>query len=193
MEIIVFDSGITQPEDKGILFKDIIEDNLMTNPASIVGRRLNERGVRDDYDKNIPITQCLQVKPNENKSACLSTVEKDNVLTALPPGRYPNAYGVMKVCNTNPSGRGMNGNVFHTDGKAPCITTNKGEGNKITSIDISNSDIIHWRKLTPIECERLQTVPDNFTNHVSNSQRYKMLGNGWTIDVISHILKHIPL
>ena len=45
------------------------------------------------------------------------------------------------------------------------------------------------RKLTPIECERLQTVPDNYTNHVSNSQRYKMLGNGWTVSVISHIFK----
>jgi len=38
-----------------------------------------------------------------------------------------------------------------------------------------------WRKLTPLECERLQCVPDNYTNHVSNSQRYRMLGNGWTI------------
>ena len=50
---------------------------------------------------------------------------------------------------------------------------------------------IKYRKLTPIECERLQTVPDNYTNHVSNSQRYKMLGNGWTVDVICHILKRI--
>lgn len=47
------------------------------------------------------------------------------------------------------------------------------------------------RKLTPIECERLQTLPDNYTAGVSDSQRYKMLGNGWTVDVISHILKHI--
>ena len=43
------------------------------------------------------------------------------------------------------------------------------------------------RKLTPIECERLQTIQDNYTNHVSNTQRYKMLGNGWTVDVIAHI------
>ena len=47
------------------------------------------------------------------------------------------------------------------------------------------------RKFHPIECERLQTVPDNYTNHVSNTQRYKMLGNGFTIDVIAHILKNI--
>jgi len=50
---------------------------------------------------------------------------------------------------------------------------------------------VHWRKLTPLECERLQTVDDNYTEGVSNTQRYKMLGNGWTIDVISHILNHI--
>jgi len=46
-------------------------------------------------------------------------------------------------------------------------------------------------KLTPIEYERLQTVPDNYTDCVSDFQRYKMLGNGWTVDVISHILKNI--
>ena len=53
-------------------------------------------------------------------------------------------------------------------------------------------DELHWRKLTPLECERLQTVPDNYTNHVSNTQRYKMLGNGWTIEVIAHILENMP-
>lgn len=47
------------------------------------------------------------------------------------------------------------------------------------------------RKLTPVECERLQTVPDNYSNVVSNSQRYKMLGNGWTVDVIAHIFKNL--
>ena len=46
-----------------------------------------------------------------------------------------------------------------------------------------------WRKLTPIECERLQTLPDNYTEGVSKTQRYKMIGNGWTVDVIAHILK----
>ena len=52
---------------------------------------------------------------------------------------------------------------------------------------------LSWRKLTPLECERLQTVPDNYTNHVSNTQRYKMLGNGWTVEVIAHILNNMKL
>jgi len=52
-------------------------------------------------------------------------------------------------------------------------------------------DEVFYRKLTPLECERLQTVPEGYTAHVSNTQRYKMLGNGWTVDVISHILSFI--
>tara|TARA_B100000212_G_scaffold52478_1_gene34293 strand:+ start:5347 stop:6765 length:1419 start_codon:yes stop_codon:yes gene_type:complete len=50
-----------------------------------------------------------------------------------------------------------------------------------------------WRKLTPLECERLQTVPDNYTAAVSNTQRYKMLGNGFTVKVIEHILKNMEI
>ena len=48
-----------------------------------------------------------------------------------------------------------------------------------------------WRYLTPIEYERLQTVPDNYTNVVSNSQRYKMLWNWWTVDVVAHIFNYL--
>lgn len=53
--------------------------------------------------------------------------------------------------------------------------------------NIYDGDIL--RNLSPVECERLQTVPDHYTKAVSNTQRYKMLGNGWTVDVIAHILK----
>jgi len=68
--------------------------------------------------------------------------------------------------------------------------------NIITTVQKDNvltKDEVYWRKLTPLECERLQTVPDNYTNHVSNTQRYKMLGNGWTIEVIAHILKNMEV
>jgi DNA-cytosine methyltransferase len=60
-------------------------------------------------------------------------------------------------------------------------------------LQITEEQEVYWRKLTPLECERLQTVPDNYTNHVSNTQRYKMLGNGWTIEVIAHILKNMEI
>ena len=55
--------------------------------------------------------------------------------------------------------------------------------------DINGNESIKYRKLTPIECERLQTFPDNYTEGCSNTQRYKQLGNSWTVDVIAHIFK----
>ena len=68
-----------------------------------------------------------------------------------------------------------------------------GKTNSLTTVQKDNVAVhveeLKWRKLTPIECERLQTVPDNYTNHVSNTQRYRMLGNGWTVDVICHLLE----
>jgi DNA (cytosine-5)-methyltransferase 3A len=148
---------ITQPTDKGINLIDILETDDLINPsairgrrlnkATIVGRRLNDKGVRDDYNKDVPITQCLEVRAtNTNKSNCLTTVEKDNVLTMLPIGRHKDAFK-----------------------------------NKLP-----------FRYYTLKEYCRLQTVPENyFTNIVSESQAKKMIGNGWTVSVITHILKSI--
>ena len=72
------------------------------------------------------------------------------------------------------------------NGKAPRGA--ESSGTQYNSLAIIRPRI---RRLTPIECERLQTVADNYTNHVSDSQRYKMLGNGWTISVISHIFSYL--
>ena len=88
----------------------------------------------------------------------------------------------------------MQDRVFHEDGKSHALTSSFAGRTKIGN----NDKKLSWRKLTPLECERLQTVPDGYTlvmedgkQKVSNSQRYKMLGNGWTVDVITHILKNI--
>ena len=67
------------------------------------------------------------------------------------------------------------------DDKTNCLTTVQKDNVVVEGMT--------WRKLTPIECERLQTLPDNYTEGVSKTQRYKMIGNGWTVDVIAHILK----
>ena len=119
------------------------------------------------------------------------------------------------LLNIHPSGKGMNGNVYNPEHKSPTLTTNKGEwikiiqlprGNNIWGIIADktptlsanlwqhNNLLQEWyrvRRLTPIECERLQTLPDNYTEWVSNTQRYKMLGNGWTVDVIAHIFREM--
>ena len=157
-----------------------------TNPKG--GRIVNRRkvdGVRKDNDKNIPLEPYLEVR-GDDKTNCLSTVQKDNVLIYQQP-------------------RGWNkGGLRAKDGKTPSLTTSSWEHNNHLT------DGLRWRKLTPLECERLQTVPDGYTQYgdfggeqfdkegnfiryttkpVSNSQRYKMLGNEWTIDVITHILE----
>lgn len=219
--------GIRQPLDKGILLRDILEDGL-NDVARLVNRRLNQEGKREDYNFNIPLTEQIELR-KDNKSGCLTTVQKDNVvllrpckireykqdsichhiadaidikgnecikrvyadsgkaptLTTMTGGHREPKVLIDKICNVNPSGNGINGNVYGIDAKSPTLTTNKGEGIKISE------DRLYYRKLTPLECERLQTVPDNYTEGVSNSQRYKMLGNGWTVDVIAYILKGI--
>lgn len=95
--------GVEQPEDKGIKLEDILESVEWTHPGAvrgrrlqkgvIIGRRLNQDGHREDYNKDVPITQCLEVRAtNTDKSNCITTVDKDNVLTPLSPGRYTDAF-----------------------------------------------------------------------------------------------------
>jgi DNA-cytosine methyltransferase len=72
--------------------------------------------------------------------------------------------------------------IYDVNGIAPALSTDSRPS-------MINTSLI--RRLTPTECERLQTVKDDYTNHVSDSQRYKMLGNGWTVDVIAHIFSYL--
>jgi DNA (cytosine-5)-methyltransferase 3A len=92
----------------------------------------------------------------------------------------PNAVQMIQL----PHGTNKGG-IVAKNGKTPSMTISSWQCN---NMPIINSRI---RRLTPVECERLQTVADNYTNHVSDSQRYKMLGNCWTIDVIAHIFNYL--
>jgi DNA-cytosine methyltransferase len=82
--------------------------------------------------------------------------------------------------------------VPREDGKVGTITPGLNNDHRI-SLTRDSDQAVYWRKLTPLECERLQTVPDNYTEGVSNTRRYQMLGNGWTVEVICHILKNMEL
>jgi len=95
--------------------------------------------------------------------------------------------GLFHVGDADIKGHEIIKRVYDPRGKIPTLTANSG-GNQEVKI---TKDSERWRVLTPLECERLQTVPDNYPEGVSNTQRYKMLGNGWTVDVICHILKGI--
>lgn len=88
-------------------------------------------------------------------------------------------FGCMNPERINKS---QNGQRFNDGRKAYSLTGQDHHGILIEG---------YIRKLTPIECERLQTLPDNYTEGISNAQRYKTLGNGWTVDVITHILKYL--
>ena len=84
---------------------------------------------------------------------------------------------------------------YKATGKAPTLTRElaHGWGKNITPKCYIEIKAITGedRLFTPLECERLQTVPDNYTSAVSNTQRFNMLGNGWTVDVIEHIFKNM--
>ena len=95
----------------------------------------------------------------------------------------------------------QNGKRKDRDGKSVANQTKQmlelrkdDKSNAITTVgkdSVVVNEELTWRKLTPLECERLQTVPDNYTASVSNTQRYKMLSNGWTVEVIAHILTNM--
>jgi DNA (cytosine-5)-methyltransferase 3A len=82
---------------------------------------------------------------------------------------------------------GQGSRVYSTEGKSVCLSANGGGGGAKTGL--YETDGI--RKLDPIECERLQGLPDNYTEGISNTQRYKCLGNAFNVDVICHILSFI--
>jgi len=86
-------------------------------------------------------------------------------------------------------GKGGQGDrIYSTNGKSVSLSANGGGRGAKTGLYYTEQGI---RKLTPVECERLQGLPDDYTNGVSNTQRYKMLGNGFTVPVIEHLLSHI--
>ena len=132
---------------------------------------------RGRYNEEGKTEQQLEIRKDE-KTNTLTTVQKDNVIVSdYASKKYaPHGSEFADPYNKTP----LKGD------KSTTLRTNSSNGNMWIK-----QDELRYRKLTPIECERLQTVPDNYTQGVSNTQRYKMLGNGWTVDVIAHILKNI--
>ena len=229
--------GLEQPEDKGIILKDVLEDLDGDRPCElfqrkreslchkvaiasdirglqsikaiygeagkspclttmggghrepkvlcgrIVGRKINpETGKRDDYNPDIKAVQRLEPRLDE-KCGTLTTVQKDNVL-------------IIKEATKKGYTEIQDGDCF--DATFPTSKTRRGRNMKDKSncLTAANYEYMRYehpsyRKLTPMECERLQTVPDGYTEGVSNTQRYKMLGNGWTVDIICHVLKNV--
>lgn len=125
----------------------------------------------------IKIDKTGNLKNYQNKSSCITagvnSVGNHSDMDLIVHNLMP---------RSSNSGKGGSGHLKKQDGKTCCLDT--GQTNAIELFG-------KIRRLTPVEFERLQTVKDNYTNYVSDSQRYKMLGNGWTIDVIAHIFKYL--
>jgi site-specific DNA-cytosine methylase len=186
-------------------WQDIISDLLGVKPILINSSLVSAQNRERLYWTNLPIDGLPTDKGillkdiiedgqvlKDKSQTILATLYKENAKSMIKR----NKQGLLILKNIYPN-KGQNGNVYAIFGK--CKTLSAGVGIKGNGIGSSNSPKIEtinadgWRKLTPIECERLQTVPDNYTEGVSNTQRYKMLGNGWTVDVIAHILKNIEI
>lgn len=184
-------------------FQDIISEQLGVKPilinSSLVSAQNRERlywtnipVIGQPTDKGILLKDIIedgQVLKDKSQTI-LATLYKENAKSMIKR----NKQGLLILKNIYPK-KGQNGNVYSIFGK--CKTLSAGVGIKGNGIGSSNAPKIEsinadgWRKLSPLECERLQTVPDGYTKYVSDTQRYKALGNGWTVDVISFIFSFL--
>jgi DNA (cytosine-5)-methyltransferase 3A len=201
------ESIIQQPKDKGILLKDILEsevdDKYYLSKKTIA--TINRHGNKIIDEKENPKQSCTihanyfkmggrdqqyiihntmprssttgkggtgHLSRNDGKTYCLDTGNTNAVEVRQ-----------IKQLNTLTNGKQtyQQDRIYDINGINPALNTHNNGF-------INTSRI---RRLTPTECERLQTVKDDYTNHVSDSQRYKMLGNGWTVDVIAHIFSYL--
>lgn len=217
--------NITQPEDKGIVLKDILEN--FGSKEQILYNRFNQITMSEKSNSLGTNPQCATAKtgqivvmrvPEATKKGYEEIMPGEHVKPARLGGFYGQTtrWGIYSEEGKSPTltaSMGMGGGfvpmvperlgniegqkdnqanrIYSVRGKSVSLNANGGGGGAKTGlykIDLPDGEYI-IRKLTPIECERLQTLPDNYTAGISDTQRYKGIGNGWTVDVIAHIFK----
>lgn len=203
--------GVTQPQDKGIMLKDIVhEGEVDREKAFCIDANYFKGGNLEQYftksrrqlvfetlkEYIVPFDKTLEILDKEVQKGKVGYFRKDSQANRV----YYIHGKAVTLCGEAGGGAAKKGQYLFG-----CITPDRvnkrqngqrfNEGNKFYTLTAQDKHGIlvegYIRKLTPIECERLQTLADNYTEGISNSQRYKCLGNGWTIDVIAHILKGI--
>ena len=201
---------INQPQDRQILLKNIIENGIAPNIKNncltatyykCSGLRDYLRGSRQiivepicvaSRGRNIVNGKRIDIKgaktkqrlePNLSyKTNTLTTVAKDNLI--IQP---------IKLGYYNKGSQGDR--IYSVKGKSVCLSANgggRGAKTGLYKIDLPDGDYI-VRKLTPIECARLQGFPDNYCQGISNTQAYKCFGNSFTVPIIKHILQQLNL
>ena len=201
--------GVEQPEDRHIYLCDILEDDGFSDrlkPYCITATYNNPENLKDYFEKS---------------KKQLNFEERPLRLGEYGKGgqgeRIYSPYGKSVTLSANGGGRGAKTGLYAVAQRGRHLTEDEKrkdeygaktkqrfetsfseKSNCLTTVQKDSlvlaikEDQIIVRKLTPLEAERCQTLPDGYTEGVSNAQRYKMIGNGWTIDVIAHILSYIP-
>lgn len=180
-------------------WEDIITEYMGVEPLRINSNIVSGQNRPRLYWTNIPVTD-LPIDNNiEFKSVLEDEVDEKYYYSekAIPyldrnpiNRRFINYLDLVKAnCLTTVYPKGMPYNIY--------INLNKDFCKNISYVDLclktGKFKNEHIRRLTPLECERLQTLPDNYTEGVSNTQRYRMIGNGWTINVIKHIFTYMEI
>lgn len=233
---------IPQPKDKGILLRDILQNNVADkyyltdkaidrlNKAQLIGIKAKvdpeksgtitiknqsgqlaidnsatlivaSRGRNPENPKSresgLETEQHLEPR-FDGKTNCITSVQKDNLVMQLNPstesgGVQPYQQNrVYDIDGISPALMAqMSCGTHAIMEKSPCLHGFEHGTNGQLNKQLAKGGLI--RRLTEVECERLQTVPDNYTSIVSSTQRYRMLGNGWTVDVIAHIFSFMAL
>ena len=180
---------------KAVLINSALVSAQQRNRLYWVGERQHDGTykqvrVKQPEDKKIVVEDILEKGITyQDKSYCLTvsfngavfwnTVQRKQKTMVLAP---------IRIGQIGNGGQGSR--IYSVKGKSVTLTANGGGGGAKTGlykIDVPDGGYI-VRKLLPIEAERLQTLPDDYTKGVSNTQRYKAIGNGWTVDVICHLI-----
>lgn len=176
-------------------YQDVITKYLGVEPIEINSALVSAQTRKRLYWTNIPNIE----QPKDKKIMLKDVIEGEGIKV----DREKSFAIIASIGRTTPREyfyKNQGQMVFVDRDKAYCIDANYYKGanwqqyiskarRQLVIEFINNNYLV--RKLTPIECERLQTLPDNYTEGISNTQRYKCLGNSFTVDVIVHILKNI--
>jgi len=207
---------VEQPGDRGVLLKDILETeepvvkctkklipkknqdkagcltagghsggnhsdmDMLVKCGALRGCYIKDGKRQDGKMKTAGLTtQRLELR-KDDKTNTLTTVQKDNLVV-----------GIKRVGTIGKGGQGNR--IYSTKGKSICLSAHSGGkaggGNMLIGWVQDKVSGASYRRLTCIECERLMGLPDNYTDHVSNTQRYKMCGNGWECHTVAHELR----
>ncbi len=167
-------------------YQDIISDLLGVQPIKINSSLVSAQNRVRLYWTNIP-----NVTQPEDKGILLKDILESNPNQSFNSGKQKVGGKHSNMLNTTYKSQA---NTIHdVNKKSPTVCAGThgyalGHVERPCEPKVNTSETT-YRKLTLLECERLQTIPDGYTSGVSNTQRYKMLGNSWTADVIAHIFK----